>query len=130
MWSSSLLTPAEVAEFDFGAEESLCKEAGLEFHAFAIADREVPTTKVAFAQLATTLASDLAAGKNIAIHCRQGIGRAPLLAIAILVLSGLQLDAAIEAVRRARGCPVPETMEQQPRWLADFARGLPLAAGK
>jgi hypothetical protein len=39
------------------------------------------------------------------------------------------LETATAAVRQARGCPVPETVEQQ-RWLADFAKGLPLTSRK
>jgi protein-tyrosine phosphatase len=125
----SLLTPGEMVDLDVGAEKSLCKSLGIEFRNFPIADRGIPSSKAAFLNLATALANDLAAGKNIAIHCRQGIGRAPLLAIAVLVVAGLDLETATATVRQARGCPVPETVEQQ-RWLADFAKGLPLAARK
>jgi protein-tyrosine phosphatase len=125
----SLLVPSEIVDLDVGAEESLCHGAGIEFHTFPIADRGVPSSRAAFLNLATVLANDLAAGKNIAIHCRQGIGRAPLLAIAVLVLTGLCLETATAAVGQARGCAVPETTEQQ-RWLGDLARDLPLAARK
>lgn len=125
----SLLTPDEIADLGVAEEESLGTALGIEFRHFPIADRGIPPSKGAFLNLATALANDLAAGKNIAIHCRQGIGRAPLLAIAVLIFAGLDLDTATAAVRQARGCPVPETAEQQ-RWLADFATGLPLAARK
>ncbi len=125
----SLLLPSEIVDLDLGAEELLCSALGIEFRHMPIADRGVPSSRAAFLKLATALASDFAAGKNIAIHCRQGIGRAPLLAIAVLVLAGLDLESATATVGQARGCPVPETVEQQ-RWLADFARGLPVAARK
>ena len=66
------------------------------------------------------LLAPMADGKSIAIHCRQGIGRAPLMAICILVVAGMGIEAARTTVGAARGCSVPETPEQV-RWLTAFA---------
>ena len=71
----------------------------------------------------TKLSEQLANGKKIAVHCRQGIGRAALVAICLLVLSGVQSAAAIDRVSGARGCLVPETPEQG-QWIAEFAKPL------
>lgn len=125
----SLLTTAEVVDLDLADEERLCKASGIDFRAFPIPDRAIPAARAGFLDLATALASDLAMGKNIAIHCRQGIGRAPLLALGVLVLAGLDLETATTMVSQARGCPVPETVEQQ-RWIAEFAKGIPIAVRK
>jgi len=51
----------------------------------------------------------------------QGIGRAALVAICVLIWSGLESAAAIEQVGAARGCAVPETPEQC-RWITDYAK--------
>jgi protein-tyrosine phosphatase len=117
----SLLMPREVAEMDLAQEEALCKAQGIEFIAFPIVDRSVPSSKEATPKLATELATRLAAGKNIAIHCRQGIGRAPLVAICVLIMAGLDPQTAFQRASAARGCPVPETVEQE-RWIAELAR--------
>lgn len=116
----SLLTPDEVAHFDLAAEEQLCRTSRIEFLAFPITDREVPESREDFAALVTRLANDLSAGRKIAIHCRQGIGRSALVAVCALVLLGIDPETAIRQVGSARGCTVPETPEQR-RWILDFA---------
>lgn len=125
----SLLTPGEVIELNLENEENSCRVAGIEYRSFPIADRGVPVSGSALLRSASELATELAGGKAIAVHCRQGIGRAPLFAIAILVLAGLDLESATAAVRQARGCPVPETAEQA-RWLAEFANRIPASTPK
>lgn len=117
----SLLTREEQEEFGLADEPELCRTNGIEFMSFPIIDRAVPSSFKAFSDLVARLADQLTNGKNIAVHCRQGIGRAGLVAICLLILSGLEQAEAIERVGTARGCSVPETPEQR-RWIADFAR--------
>jgi protein-tyrosine phosphatase len=119
----SLLTGEEQTELNLPDEEALCRANGIEFVSFPIVDRSVPSSAEAFSDQVAKLAARLADGKNIAVHCRQGIGRAALIAICILIWSGLEPTAAIERVGAARGCAVPETAEQR-RWIADFAQSL------
>ncbi len=119
----SLLTPDEHAELNLVDEGNLCRANGIEFLSFPIIDRTVPSSMESFSDLMTALAGQLANGKNIAVHCRQGIGRAGLVAICLLILSGIEQEAAIARVGSARGCSVPETPEQR-RWIADFAKSL------
>ncbi len=119
----SLLTREEQSDLNLSEEESLCRANNVEFVSFPIVDRNVPSSAEAFSDQVAKLAERLADGKNIAIHCRQGIGRAALIAICILIWSGLEPTAAIERVGAARGCVVPETAEQR-RWIIDFARSL------
>ena len=46
-----------------------------------------------------------------------------MVAICLLVVSGIESATAIERVGKARGCSVPETPEQR-RWITDFAKTL------
>ncbi len=62
------------------------------------------------------LKGDLSSGKNVLIHCRQGIGRSGLIAVCLLIDSGLPLEEALRILSSARGLPVPETAEQR-QWL-------------
>jgi protein-tyrosine phosphatase len=124
----SLLMREEQTELSLDDEGELCRENGIEFVSFPIIDRGIPSSFEAFLNQVAILAEQLANGKNIAVHCRQGIGRAALVAICLLILSGIEAAAAIERVGAARGCSVPETPEQR-LWIADFAKsftaGLP-----
>ena len=117
----SLLTGDEMADLDLVSEGSLCQANGMAFHSFPINDRAAPSSREAALALLANLTDELAAGKIIAVHCRQGIGRAALIAICLLVLSGVAPEAASQRVSAARGCSVPETPEQR-RWIADFAK--------
>lgn len=120
---ASLLTPDEIAGLDLTGEEALSRANGIQYLSFPILDRGVPSSRDAAAVLVARLTERLADGKNVAIHCRQGIGRAALVAVGLLVTSGLDSETAIQRVSAARGCPVPETPEQR-RWIAEFAESL------
>ena len=117
----SLLEADEVTDLDLTAEEKLAREDRIEFLSLPIVDRGVPESREAVSELMTKLAIELPAGKNVAVHCRQGIGRAALIAASLLIRLGVDPEAAIERISTARGVPVPETAEQR-QWLADFAR--------
>jgi protein-tyrosine phosphatase len=119
----SLLTPAESAELNLVEEADLCRANGIEYVLFAIVDRAVPSSMEAFSDLIAGLARQLASGKSVAVHCRQGIGRAAMVAIGLLIRSGVEEGLAIAKVASARGCPVPETSDQR-RWITDFAKAL------
>jgi protein-tyrosine phosphatase len=117
----SLLASDEVGEFDLSGEDELCRANGIQFNSFPIADRGVPLSKDAAAELVGRLVKSLTEGKNVAIHCRQGIGRAGLIAICVLIQSGSDPETAIQRVSAVRGCSVPETPEQR-RWILEFAQ--------
>ena len=116
-------SPDEQAELNLRDEESLCRANSIELVSFPIVDRSVPSSVEAFSEQVIKLAAQLANGQNIAVHCRQGIGRAALVAICLLIVSGMAPVAAIARVGAARGCVVPETPEQR-RWITDFAKAL------
>lgn len=117
----SLLEEEEIADLELSAEGELARANDIELVSFPIADRSVPASRASASELVTTLATRLNAGQNVAIHCRQGIGRAALVAIAVMIRLGVDAEKAIERVSAARGRAVPETPEQR-EWLLEFAR--------
>ncbi|MGH7965582.1 MAG: dual specificity protein phosphatase family protein [Candidatus Binatia bacterium] len=117
----SLLTHGEIADLDLGQEAALCQAQGIQFRSFPIADRGVPSSRRATADLVRQLDKALADGKSVAVHCRQGIGRSALIAACLLVMSGVDPETAFQRVSAARGCSVPETTEQK-TWVREFAR--------
>lgn len=119
----SALPPSEQAELGLLGEAAAARRAGLEFVTIPIRDRGVPEVATTLPML-RELARRLHLGAQVAVHCRVGIGRASMLAAAILVLDGTDPDQAWRQIGRARGLPVPDTEEQR-RWAGD----LPPAAG-
>ena len=109
----SLLTPEEVESLELQHEAARSWDAGMQFRSFPIVDRWVPDSKRDALRLIEDLDADLTAGKNISIHCRQGIGRAGLIAASLLIARGLQAADALERISLARGVGVPETAEQR-----------------
>lgn len=125
----SLLTPGEVNDLDLAQEKALAEAQGIQFLSFPIEDRSVPASREAMLKLLSELLRHLTEGRNVAIHCRQGIGRAPLVAIGILMLAGLDRQTAKQRVSTARGVAVPETL-QQDQWIAAFAKDALVSASK
>ncbi|MCL2715945.1 MAG: tyrosine protein phosphatase [Alphaproteobacteria bacterium] len=115
----SLLEPAEVAELDLSQEPEFCRRSGIAFLSFPVPDRGVPDHPEKAWQLASRLAADLSRGRNIAIHCRAGIGRSSLVAACVLICSGIEPRAALAAIGEARGLHVPDT-EEQADWILAF----------
>jgi protein-tyrosine phosphatase len=125
----SALTAEEITELDLADEGKLCETQGIEYVAFPIQDRGVPSSPVRTAALVRRLEAKLVEGKMVAIHCRQGVGRSALVAACLLVALGLNPDTAFERIRVARGCEVPDTDEQR-EWVRRFARELVATASQ
>lgn len=119
----STLTSDENAELDLHEEVAACTAMGITFIPFPIEDRSVPDSMPAATELVQRLESTLMTGGNVAIHCRQGVGRSALLASSVLVATGISPKTAFERVEKARGCGVPDTPEQR-EWVNRFARTL------
>ena len=117
----SLLTPAEVREFDLAEEASCCQARGIIYISFPIPDRGVPPFSAQTFTLLEQLRAYLSEGKHIALHCRQGLGRAPLVAASVLVFNDIAPELAFDLLSKTRGYPVPETGEQV-RWVQALAR--------
>lgn len=124
---TSLLTREEVAELELRDEEALAREQGLEFHAFPIADRGVPESRVQTAELVGVLEKALASGRNVAVHCRQGVGRSALIAVSVLAAAGLDPEQGFLSIENARGAPVPDTVAQR-EWVKETALQAPAVA--
>ena len=71
----SLLTPDEIANFDLVHEADLCEATGIRFLSFPIADRGSPSSGPATLTFVESLEKYLADGKNVGLHCRQGVFR-------------------------------------------------------
>jgi protein-tyrosine phosphatase len=119
----SLLTPEEEKEFDLRAEGEQTRKQGLEFLSFPIPDMQVPRSEAKLARALEDVTSALSSGRNVLVHCRQGIGRTGLVAACLLIRSGMSPGAALEIISTARGMAVPETSEQRD-WIERYAPAL------
>jgi protein-tyrosine phosphatase len=109
----SLLESDEAAQLELLDESKAAETNGIHFISFPIPDRGVPASVSASLSLMATVSSALGEGSNVAVHCRQGIGRSGLIAAGILANSGVQPEEAIKMVSDARGLAIPETTEQR-----------------
>lgn len=116
----SLLARDEVSELGVEREARMCRNAGLDFHWLPVNDLSVPASMLETVRLVTGLAAARSTGKKIGIHCRQGLGRAPLLTACLLVQAEVPPPKAWQKISAARGITVPETDEQR-EWLNRFA---------
>jgi protein-tyrosine phosphatase len=119
----SLLTPEEEREFDLREEGERTRKGGMFFWSLPIPDMQVPSPETKLAEVLDTTTATLSGGKNVLVHCRQGIGRTGLIASCLLIKSGMSPGAAIEAVSATRGRSVPETTEQR-EWIERYAPAL------
>ena len=108
------LTRPELEETRLTSEPDAARHAGLRFIPLPIPDRGVPELDTALPVL-DALAQDLADGAHIVTHCRFGIGRASLLAAALMVLTGTEPEDAWHLIAQARGLPIPDT-DAQRQW--------------
>jgi protein-tyrosine phosphatase len=112
----SLLTRDEESDLGIENEAKEVVKKGIKFVSFPIPDRGIPASSVLALKMLDAVHDELHRGKNVLVHCRQGIGRAGLVAASLLVLDGAEPRAAIEEVSKARGVPIPETPDQE-QWI-------------
>lgn len=108
----SLLEPHEVLELELAEEHTMVLQAGMYFHLFPVPDRGVPGSLADWLDFLRILDRRLMEGSQVAVHCRQSVGRSSLVAAGLLVISGTAPDVAVSVVSTARGIAVPETAEQ------------------
>lgn len=116
----SLLTDDEVIELGLKDEPMLCNRHEIDFLRYPIEDRKVPSDLASAHTVLTTLSDKLISGTAVAVHCRAGIGRAAMMAAAILLHLGTSVDSAWTQIAQARGMAVPDTTEQR-EWVAKYA---------
>lgn len=109
----SLLEKAEAAQLELADEGNAAEANGIRFISLPIPDRGVPASTPAAVSLITGIASALEEGKNVAVHCRQGVGRSGLIVAGVLMTSGISPERALEVVSSARGQAIPETPGQR-----------------
>jgi protein-tyrosine phosphatase len=112
----SLLERDEIQELGLQMEPMLCAERGIGYASYPIVDRGIPSDIGSLLELTDQLAQPHQA---IAIHCRAGIGRSALVAAAIMLRHGVSADAALKAIEKARGLPIPDTAEQR-KWVENL----------
>jgi protein-tyrosine phosphatase len=116
----SLLTPDESKDLQLNDESKLAQAHGLRFVSLPVEDRGVPPSWEDASRAIAKATEMLQHGKNVAVHCRQGIGRSGMLAAALLIKSGSTLGDALTQISGARGLSVPETSEQM-AWIQEFS---------
>ena len=117
----SLLERDEVSELGLQREAELCRASGIEFISFPIPDRGVPEDEAEMLRIASSIASGIADGHSVAIHCRAGIGRSSMIAACALICSGIEASDALARIKAARGLTVPDTDEQRD-WIMAFGK--------
>jgi protein-tyrosine phosphatase len=68
----SLLTPEEKRDLELGDEGPAAQASGMGFLSLPIPDRQVPSLEENLAGVLERADADLASGKNVLVHCRQG----------------------------------------------------------
>ena len=116
----SLLEDSEADQLNLEDERDAVESNAMSFLSYPIPDRGTPASTRDALSLMTQIADQLDAGKNVIVHCRQGIGRSGLIAAGVLMTSGAGSNAALRAVSDARGITVPETLEQR-RWVEQLS---------
>jgi hypothetical protein len=97
------------------------QEQDMRVRAFEIDDVSVPAPEATgpFRDLIAELHGELAAGRNVTVHCRGGLGRSGTVAACLLVRDGVPPKEAVARVRAHRPGAV-ETREQE-RYVHDYA---------
>jgi len=116
----SLLTAEEEHDLDIDKESAEVRAHGMNFLNFPILDRQVPASEKDLEKALGKLDRELKAGRNVVLHCRQGIGRTGLVAACLLLTKGIGPDTAVQQLTAARGLEIPETPEQR-RWIDHYA---------
>jgi protein-tyrosine phosphatase len=115
----SLLERREAEWLGLDGEGAEAEKAGMVFLNFPIPDTHVPMNVRQFRRFAGDLAMRLRNGERIGVHCRGSIGRATVTAACTLIHLGWKPGDALIAVEATRGCPVPDTEEQQ-AWIMAY----------
>ncbi|MBI4942878.1 MAG: dual specificity protein phosphatase family protein [Actinobacteria bacterium] len=117
----SLLERTELPLAGLVDEELAAPFVGLAFHHLPTADQTPPDCAEPTLTLVSELAGRVLAGAHVAAHCHAGHGRSPALAAAVLVMTGLSAQEAMEALSHARGRTGPHRRAQREwvRWIAE-----------
>jgi protein-tyrosine phosphatase len=115
----SMLEVNEATALGLGREGEFASAHGLAFVSYPIPDTHIPAEKASFRLFVNDLAARLRTGERVGVHCRGSIGRSTLAAACTLIHLGWTPATALDAIEAARGCPVPDTMEQR-EWILRY----------
>lgn len=118
----SMLSRDQVRMLDLEQEPAIAQSLGMHFVHHPIRDHELPPDVTAFGAFAQDLAQRVLRGESVGVHCWGSIGRATVTAACTLIHMGWEPRTALAAVEAARGCPVPDTEEQE-RWILNYRPG-------
>jgi protein-tyrosine phosphatase len=116
----SAQTEREAATMGLDIEETFARTAKLGFLRIPVPDHSAPPFSREVLDSITYIADTIDNGKKVFVHCYAGIGRSPALAAAVMVHRGATPREAVQALRAARGIPVPETQDQM-QFIFDYA---------
>jgi ADP-ribosyl-[dinitrogen reductase] hydrolase len=114
-----LLEGDELRELEISALPEEAVASGMAFHRLPLPDGAVPGPQDDVAGLISQIAGWAAAGENVVIHCKGGLGRAGTIGGCVKRAAGKEGDAALGTLANARGPACPETPEQR-RYVRDF----------
>ena len=116
----SLMQPDERQALGMQALPERAAALGLEFRELPVVDGSVPDSPAELEALVRSIVEAAAAGRNVVVHCRGGLGRSGMAVAAVLCARGLDAEHAIAEVRRVR--PGAVETEAQARAVRAFPR--------
>ena len=118
----SLLRVNEAVMLGVDQEGPLARKIGLQFLSHPIPDGHIPPDTAAFRTFVRGLAARVRSGEHLGVHCRGSIGRSTVTAACTLIHLCWAPNVALDAIEAARGCPVPDTLEQED-WILRYEVG-------
>ena len=115
----SMLVPGELRELQLDGEDEHAIAAGLSFVSLPVPDLSPPPSMEILPGL-LALRDEVASGRTVVAHCRQGVGRSPLCVASVMVLLGVPAADAWQRITKVRGRDVPDTAAQG-RWVEQLA---------
>lgn len=107
-------------------------ENGLKYSVMPIVDMAIPENVHDTCALIATISSDMVTGKRVLVHCRQGVGRAGMIAACVLLHVGCAAtgDGAIQRLRKKRHKLAVQTSRQEQfvHWYAANMHVTPLSS--
>ncbi len=85
---------------------------------YSIPNFGAPSDKEEFLQFTRDLAGKLLSGNKLLVHCGGGIGRTGMLAVALLMCLGVEMEEARETVASAQSSPDTTPQNRLLEWLA------------
>ncbi|TNF26521.1 MAG: protein-tyrosine-phosphatase [Deltaproteobacteria bacterium] len=114
-----LLEDHELEALGLSSYPAEAARRGIALHRLPIRDGDLPASRAAVAALLATVDAAVDAGRTVVIHCKGGLGRAGTLGGCWLRHRGLDADAALARLRKARGPKCPENPRQR-RYIVDW----------